>query len=155
MALSVKSKLLEIGVRKPKEITIYCLSMADEVKFTSVIAAAYYRFQELSKKEPFKPLPEADPSEEDIVGYMESLEADSGISPEAVSFLIEAIRDNLTDILKMICEEEVTLADLTNEQFADICEVIYDMNFTGAVGKFQSLWSKIKNIYPQTKQSPK
>jgi len=150
MALVVKSDTLEIGVRSARSITLYCLSMADEVKFTSVIANAFYKFNELNKKEPLPIAESKDP--DDVVDFMQELESDDFFSAEAVSFIITTIQDNLTDILKMICEEEVTLNDLTNEQFADLCEKIYEMNFVGALGKLQSLWKKIKSILPQTKQ---
>jgi len=151
MSLAVKSDTLEIGVRSARLITLYCLSMADEVKFTSVIANAFYKFHELNKKEPLPPVEQ--PDGPDVIAFMQELEADGDtFSAEAVSFIITTIQENLTEILKMICEEEVTLNDLTNEQFADLCEKIYEMNFSGALGKFQGLWKKIKNILPQTKQ---
>jgi hypothetical protein len=129
MSLSPKSTKMEIGVRSTKTIIIYPFSMADEFKFTSTISHIYQTYQELQKSE-----------EDDVVG-------------QVPKFIISAIEENLVSILAMVCEEEVTLNDITNEQFADICGVIYDMNFSGALGKFLSLWEKIKKSFPQTKQS--
>jgi len=128
MSLSTKSIKVEIGVRSTKIINIYPFSMADEFKFTSTISSIYQTYQEL-----------------------QSSDEDSGT--QIPKFIISAIEENLVSILTMVCEEEVTLNDITNEQFADICAVIYDMNFSGALGKFLSLWEKVKKSFPQTKLS--
>jgi hypothetical protein len=128
MALNPKSMKMDIGVRTQRQIVIYPLSMADELKFTSTVSDAYSTFSQLQE------------------------EKDSEL--QIAQFIVSAIQENLTSIMVMICEEEVTLDQITNEQFADICELIYDMNFAGALGKFISLWTKIKKSFPQTKPLP-
>jgi hypothetical protein len=148
MGLNPKSKQMEIGVRASRIISIFPMSMADEIKFTSVIADAFQKYKILNTKVP-------DWDSDDILKAMDNAERDNYVQQEAIIFVVSAIESNLLEILKMVCEEEVTLADITNEQFAELCELIYEMNFAGAVGKFMGLWKRIKNSFPQTKQSPK
>ena len=142
MALNPKSKQLEIGVRASKIISIFPMSMADEIRFTSVIADAFQKYKILNTKVP-------DWDSDDILKAMDEAERDNYVQQEAIIFVVSAIESNLLEILKMVCEEEVTLTDITNEQFADLCSLIYDMNFAGAVGKFMGLWKKIKSSFPQ------
>lgn len=139
MGLNPRCKPIEIGVRTLRTITIFPMSMADEFKFTSTLTAAFQEFSAIEKEESEK---------------LENILPEDTLSPRAVVFIIQSIEKNLMEILKMVCEEPVTMEDITNEQFAELCEVIYDMSFAGAVGKFQSLWNKIKSIFPQTKPSP-
>lgn len=152
MGLNPKSKQLEIGVRTSQIISIFPMSMADELKFTSVIADAFQKYKILSIKTPdWDKISEGD----DILAAMDDAQKTDYIQQEAVVFIITAIKDNLIEVLNMVCEEKVTLDDITNEQFAELCELIYEMNFAGAVGKFMGLWKKIKSTFPQTKPSPK
>lgn len=145
MALQINTVQMEIGVRVPKTITIYPLSMADEIKLTNKIASYFQQYQNI--KTTAEPIDEND---DDFVEKM--LSQDDSIDPQFVIFVIKAIEENLIDILKMVCEEKVTLNDITNDQFADLCNLIFDMNFAGTVGKFQSLLTKIKSSFQQTKQ---
>jgi len=151
MGLSVNTTTMAIGVRRFKEVTIYPLSMADEIKLTNTIAKAFQQFQALKLTND----PNFSEDKLDDDDYIASvLSKDDEITPEAIVFIIKVIEENLLDILKMVCEEEVTLNDLTNDQFADLCHLIYDMNFAGTVGKFQSLLKKIRSSFQQTKPSP-
>lgn len=145
MALQINTVQMEIGVRVPKTITIYPLSMADEIKLTNKIASYFQQYQNI--KTTAEPIDEND---DDFVEKM--LSQDDSIDPQFVIFVIKAIEENLIDILKMVCEEEVTLNDITNDQFADLCNLIFDMNFAGTVGKFKSLLTKIRSSFQQTKQ---
>lgn len=128
MSLNPKSMKMEIGVRKVRQVVIYPLSMADELKLTSTISRAFATYSELSEQ----------------VNAQE----------EVVNFIVSAIQENLVSIMAMVCEEQVTLEDITNEQFSDVCSLIYEMNFAGALGKFLSLWTRIKKSFPQTKPLP-
>jgi len=168
MGLQINTIQMEIGVRIPKTITIYPLSMADEIRLTNTLTATFQDFQLIQKKDKAErilssgadgtllgvPNPDDPDFMEKMMAKLDEDEDDS-ISPKAIGFIVVAIQDNLLDILKMVCEEEVTLGDLTNEQFADLCSTIFDMNFTGVVGKFQSLLGKIKSSFQQTKPLPK
>lgn len=141
MSLNPNVKKLEIGVRELKTITIYPMSMADELKFTKTIFEAFQRFQLIAK-----PLPEFN----EETGEPISLDSEENYSDQAF-FIVKAIQENLLEILAMICEESVGLEDLTNDNFAEICNLIYDMNFSSALGKLHSLWTKIKGNLPQTR----
>ena len=117
-----------IGVRELKEITVYPLSMADQLKMTDLISAA-------------------------LDGFFRRDDAESDV--EFAKFLADLIKDNLETILKMITDEgEADLDDITNNQAIDIAETVYEVNFGSLVKKVKSLLEKVKEQFPSGRPLP-
>jgi hypothetical protein len=110
---------VDIGKRTLRKISIYPLSLADQLSLTEMITAAIEAF--------FKTNP--DESDESMVQF--------------VSFMLELIKENIDKILEMITDEgKEVLNDITNAQLMDIAEVVYRDNYEGPVGKAMSLFER-------------
>ena len=118
---------LEIGVRNLRNITIYPLSMADQLKTTDLITQALQGFVD-----------KGDMKDEVFVG-----------------FAIELIKSNLGKILSMATDEEggKLLEDLTNLQGMELVEMIFDMNYASIEGNVKSLAGKVKKLFPSARLS--
>lgn len=139
-----KCRKIEIGVRSLREITIWPLSLADEIKFTEKILSIMDGYESILHP-PLPNIPK-DATPEDL----EELFADPEQKELIVAtYIVTAIKDNLLELLAYVTEEEVTLNDMDNEQFMEICDEIYEMNFAGAVGKGMRLLTKIKSLFNQ------
>ena len=119
----------EIGVRDIKKITIFPLSMADQFKLSEIISNA-------------------------ITEYSET-EEDSDI--DIFKKIMEVIRGNLIIILELVTDEkeDISLDDITNDQFVELCDIIYSVNFDSAIVKFQSLFNNAKKAFPSKRQFQK
>jgi hypothetical protein len=127
----------EIGVRSMRDIFIWPLSLADEISFSEKILGLVEGYDEAIA------LPLSDEGEELI----------DNVELRIAGYILGAIKENLIELLAFVTEEEVTLNDIDNEQFLDLCDTIYEMNFEGAVGKGKRLLIKIKSLFPQKTQS--
>ncbi len=143
--INPKCRKIEIGVRTLKDITIWPLSMADELSFSSKIVGLVDGYDEVIRA--------AIPKKEDIPSTDDFPEEQPNVEALVATFVITAIKENLIELLEYVCEEKVTLSDIDNEQFVEICDVIFEMNFEGAVGKGMRLLEKVKNLFPQKTQS--
>lgn len=130
MALNPRIQKIELGIMDMKEFTIYPLSLASEFKVSDIIAKA---------ADAIADLPEGPGSEVTVV-----------------QVALEHIKENLGGILEMITKEDnrPVLDEIDNVQFSELAELIFDMNFTGAVKNFQGLIVKIKGLFPSTGPSP-
>lgn len=133
-----KSRKFEIGVRNLRDITIWPLSLADEFSFSETILVLAEGFDDATRI----PLPEL---EEGVLAE----EVVDNVELRMATYIIKAIKDNLIDLLGFVTDEEITLKDIDNEQFIDLCDVIFEMNFGGAMGKGKRLLLKIKKMFPQ------
>ena len=129
-----KCRKFEIGVRNLRDITIWPLSLADELEFSEKIIGLVDGFDAAI----YIPLPEA--TEEEQTGNTEL---------RIAAYILSAIKENLVELLAYVADEEVTLKDIDNEQFVELCELIFDMNFDGAAGKIKRLLNKVKSLFPQ------
>ena len=118
--LNPQIRTVGIGTRTLREIVIYPLSMADQIRLFDKMA-------------------------ESVKSY-EGSETDSEL--DSFEAIMSLIRDNLITILEFVTEEKVTLDDLTNEQFASLCEIVYEMNFEGAAKKLKSLFERVQSVLP-------
>lgn len=125
--LNPQSVGVEVGVRSLRTITLYPLSMADQLKTTDLIAKAL----------------------EGFVGR-----GDMG-DMAFVSFCLELIKENLAKILGMVTDEdgEKLLQELTNPQGMQIVEHIFDMNYGSIAKNVQSLAEKTKKLFPSARRS--
>ncbi len=115
-----------VGVRELKEITVYPLSMADQLSMTNLISEA-------------------------IKGFFER-EDTSDV--EFAKFLSDLIQKNLETILTMITDEgQADLGDITNNQAVEIAETVYEVTFGSLVKKVKSLLEKVKEQFPSGRPS--
>lgn len=111
----------EIGVRNLRNITIYPLSMAAELKLSDLITKV---LQAVSKAQ----------DQEDL---------------EFVSVIVDLIKDNLGAMIEMVTDNEkgeTILSEITNLQAVELAEIIYDINFAGAIKKAIGLFEKVRSI---------
>jgi len=116
-----------VGVKELKEITVYPLSMADQLRMTNLITEAIRMF--FKKPEAFSDI-------------------------EFAAFLADTIKDNLEEVLKLVTDEgTASLSDITNNQAVAMAEIIYDVNFGSLVKKVKSLLEKVKEQFPSGRPS--
>ena len=125
--LNPQIKTATIGIRSLREISIYPLSMADQLEVTDLVAAA-------------------------IKGYVETGDqSELGVA----TFVAEAIKENVSLLLKKATDEgEEVLAEITNLQATEIAEIIYEVNYESILGKVRSLVEKIQSQFQSPKSSP-
>ena len=110
-----------IGKRTLRKISIYPLSLGDQLDLTDLINQAVNSFLQLSP----------DMSDEAMIQF--------------VAFVLKLIKENIDRLLEMITSEGVTiLKEITNEQLMDIVEVVYKDNFEGPIKKARSLFPAVK-----------
>ncbi len=142
-----KCRKVEIGVREIKEITLWPLSLADELAFSEKIVGLVEGYEAITNQ-PLPEIPE-DATEEQLKALLNSPNAEVQIA----TFVIKAIKTNLLELLSYVSDDEVTLHDLDNELVVGLTEHIYEMSFAGAVGKGKLLLVKVKGLFHQKKQS--
>ncbi|RLA02595.1 MAG: hypothetical protein DRQ42_00195 [Gammaproteobacteria bacterium] len=117
--LNPQIRKLEVGTRSLREIEVYPLSLADEIKLSKIIGDGLISFYESSK---------GDVSNE-----------------TTVNFILEVIINNLGDVLEMVTED-VELSEVSNDQALDIAEIIYEVNFETVTIKVKGLFEKIQDL---------
>lgn len=122
---------MEVGVRKLHQITIYPLSMSDQFKCTDLITNF-------------------------VSKTIEHLEGSQVKDIAAVPVIIKGIEKNLVQILDFVVDknEKIKLGDLTNLQFSELAQLIYDVNYDGASKNFLALIAKVKSLLPSMGPSP-
>jgi hypothetical protein len=116
-----------IGVRSLRKITIYPLSMSDQLRTTDLIAK-----------------------------IMEGFATRTDLEDVAfVAYIVEIIKENLAEILGMVTELDGKdlLKDLTNKQGVEIAEHVFDMNYGSIAKNVRSLAEKVKNLFQSARQS--
>ena len=117
-----------IGTRELRKIKIYPLAAGHQLELTDLISDSVAAFMEIEGKG------------EDMIKF--------------VSFILGLIKENIGRIIKYITEEnESILMEISNDQLADIVEIVYKENFEGPIKKVQALFLKGReNINPQSKK---
>jgi hypothetical protein len=123
----------EIGVRELRKITIYPLSMADQLSMTDLITEAIQTF--FTGAQGFE-------SEEQDMEFM--------------AFVVGLIKENLSKVIEFVTDEkgEDVLQDLTNEQASVIATIIYDVNYEPVIKNSQSLAERIRNLIASRSTRP-
>jgi len=145
-----------IGVKEIAEITIYPLSMADQFRLSDVIAEAITEYTANEQKKEDALLEWQVQYKDDLENNLDKMPVQSS-DVEIFQIFIKTIQENLINILDLITEtdNQITLDDLTNDQFAELCDIIYTVNYDNAMGKFQALIQRAKSAFQLVKQSPK
>jgi hypothetical protein len=125
MSLNPRIKVIELGIEEMSEYKIYPLSMADEFKLSDIISKAAGTITEMS---------------------------DGASEVAVVQASIDVIKANLGIILDMVTKKtnRPKIDDIDNEQFSELAELIFDVNFAGTIKNFQSLVKKVKGMFPST-----
>jgi hypothetical protein len=123
--LNPQIRKVQIGVRELKEITIYPLSIADQMKMVDILKNV---FDEIFKM----------------------LETDDQTVAIA-NVVIEQVKANLPELLKYVTDETVELEDMTNFQFTTIVGHVYKDNFEDAGKNVSNLVGAMKNLFSSTR----
>lgn len=126
-------RTINVGVRSLREVTIYPLSLADQFKTTDLVSELVNRILDFHDESKAKE-PEA---------------GDINVIKEIVSL----VESNLIRILEFVTDpgQKIELNDLTNLQFSELADLIFDVNYSGAVGNFQGLVGKVKKLFLSTR----
>lgn len=114
---------MKIGIRDLRKINVYPLSVADQLEMTDMITEAIGAFFAL-----------------DAEGKMEE-----GPPMEFVVFVFNLIKENIGEIITKVTGEEdsdAVLADMSNNQLAELVEIVYKENFEGPFGRLVDLFQK-------------
>ena len=119
-------KEIMIGVKKLRKITLYPLSVVDQMKVTDLFQEALGAF--LANKD--------------------------GGDLQFIALFIAIIKTNLAKILALVTEpeenSETMLAEITNNQLSNIATLLYEMNYELISKNVSGLLKKL----PQKKESP-
>jgi len=122
--LNPQIKDVEIGIRNLRSIKIYPLSVSDQLTATNLVTSALQVF-----------MTNKDVKNNDLL---------------FVAFMLEQIRTNASEILKMVLDEtespESVLKDMSNEQMMVIVKAIYEVNY-------ESLSKNVKSLLEKKKES--
>ncbi len=106
MKLNPQIRTIEIGIRELREVTVYPMSLSDQLKLSDIITNALVSLQDLSVLN-------------NTVGL--------------ISFAVSFIREKSQMILKMVLDEKESndtfLDTITNEQFIDFVKLLIEVNF--------------------------
>lgn len=111
---------VEVGIRKLREVTIYPLSVHDQLKATEIITEVVNKFATFS-------------------GLEDAMVIDS---------IIKILRPNISAILKLVVDEneEISLSELTNPQLESIINIIFAANYKDVIKNSQDLLGKMKPL---------
>ena len=118
---------IEIGIREMRNITIYPLSMADQLSLTNLISTS-------------------------IAAHVAKEE---GGDMAVVAFILELVKENIGRILTMVTDEDDKLLEnISNLQAAGIAEAVYEVNYGIVAKNFKSLFGKVMTLFPSERPLP-
>lgn len=121
-------KTIHVGIKQIRPVKIYPLSISDQEKLTSQVVQFSDQFS--------------------------NIDWNAVKNEEALQVLKKIIMDNLTKILEYVTddEERPSFDELTNNQFYEIVNAIFEVNYEGLVKNFQDLFLRMKNLMPQNQK---
>ena len=127
--LNPEVRQVDIGVRELRTISIYPLSLNDQISVVNMLATIIEEFSVGVSTE--------DATTEDILGFVSE-------------FLVK----NVDKILEFVTDEaeRPSMEELTNSQSVEIGKCIFEVNFEDPVKNFQSLFQKGKAVFGQEPQ---
>ncbi len=149
--LNPRFRVLEIGTRHLREITLWPMSFGDQLKLKDIIVAAGQEFFTTILPKKLEDAEEAKAAGIDnIVQDVETM--------EYIKFFIEQIEKNLSAVLKLAVDDtedpEKILSEADNVQVSEISTIIFDNNFWEASKNVRSLVNKVKETFQLTRQEP-
>lgn len=117
---------LQIGVRALRTVTVYPLSVRDQLKTSSIVSSA-------------------------VVTFFNSFEdADKVPDTDFAVFVSSLVSGNLEQVVRMALadepEETDVLGEITNRQLEELVKVIYEVNYSFLSSLFQKLTEKFKTV---------
>ena len=111
---------VEIGIRELREITVYPLSLSDQISLSKIIAGA----------------------------ASEYVNSEDQSDMAFAAFISKAINENLANILTLVTDEKggTILGEITNTQAVNIAEILYEVNYGGVIKNVRSLMEKVKKV---------
>ena len=140
---------VEVGVRELKQVPIYPLSMADQLSLPDKLVDAVSKMAQLD----YKSLAQS------TLKSVSSKVTNSADTPknkdmELVKLILGLIQENIEYILEK-STDGLTLSDITNDQFVNIVDVIFTINYEQSVGKALDLVKRAKKLFrPEQKIVP-
>lgn len=122
---SIKPEIREItvGIKEPRTITIYPLSMQDQFDLIDTLQGT-------------------------INEIAQSYNFDDLKNEEALAFLQTVITKNLSMVLEYVTtdKERPTFSELTNNQFFEIVNIVFEVNYEGVIKNSKDLFQKITKM---------
>jgi hypothetical protein len=120
-----------VGTRDLREVQIYPLSLADELKFSDLIT-------------------------KEINNYFKSTEelGEEESNMAMAAAIVKMIKTNIPKLLDLVTDEPIKLSELTNAQAVEIASKIYDVNFDSLSKNVKSLSEKIKKVFQPERLTP-
>lgn len=112
---------ITIGIKEPRDITIYPLSLQDQLDLLDKVSGY-------------------------IQTFGKDLDFNEITNEQAIALIRDVIVENLTLILSYVTTEKdrPELRELTNNQFYAIIEIVYEVNFEGALKNSKNLFQRMK-----------
>jgi len=123
------TKTTTIGIKEMKTITLYPLSVADQLKLPQIAADFMQRIA----------------GREDLLNITDMA---------FVELVTEFIQEKIHIILAFVTEAEVSLEELTNLQLMEIVNAIFDMNFEPVLKNWNSLSERVRIAFQLERPSP-
>jgi len=117
------ARIVTVGIREPRKVTIYPLSMYDQLQILDRVSDVIETVQDIR--------------EDDV--------------SNSISLLKTVIFDNLEVILEYITDENErpTLKELSNNQFFEIADIVFTVNFEGIAKNLKALGERATQIMPK------
>jgi len=130
-SLNPEIREVYVGVRHLRKVHIYPLSISDQEQLTNLIVTFADKFQ--------------------------NVDWNKIANDEALEVLKKIITDNLNKILEFVTDddERPKLDEMTNNQFYEIINAIFEVNYEGLVKNMKDLFSRMKNLMVQQNQMKK
>lgn len=117
---------LQIGVRGLRTVTVYPLSVRDQLKTSSIVSSAVVTF---------------------FSGFED---ADNVPDTDFAMFVSQLVGGNLESVVRMALADEPedhdVLAEFTNKQLEELVRAIYEVNYSFLSSLFQTLTQKFKTV---------
>ena len=128
---------VQIGIRELRTVKIYPLSIYDQLQMTDLLVLAF----------------------QEIVASLDGkdLDKDSASNIQFVEKILEVLKTNIDKFLELSTDikENVTTKEITNDQFLDIANIIYEVNYSNFSKNLKDLTNKMKGAWTTLKkQSP-
>ena len=138
--LNPQVKLIKIGVRDLREVHLYPFTLGDQFKFSDIITDAMKEF-----------------TASDLLSQTSaemSAEESFELNAKIINFVLEIIQKHLPELISIItCEELKSIDEITNTQFMEIVEYVFDINYGEPSKNAKSLLTRAKNIFQLRKSS--
>ena len=148
--LNPRRRVLEVGTRQLKEITLWPLAFRSQLDLKDIIIASAQEF--FMTILPGK-LSEAETGKNPDLGSVTEVE-----TMEYIKFFVGQIEKNMAAVLELAIDEvedaETILKEADNVQVSEMATIIFEANFEGASKNVMSLVSKVKEVFQLTRQEP-